>query len=857
MSAAPKTGRPFPGPAGDLFAARCPRESAVFLHSLGFWPVAIYPKGATRTGRSPSEGKDPIGKAWGAERWTLEKIEATFERHPEAGAGVCLGPGRAPAGAWLADIEGDGPEADDSRAKLFGGESVETLGWRSTRGDHAMLTCDGDRLKAIMPGLAALEGKGTLGMGVYKSPELPGLELRIGGFKADGAVKQFQSVVPPTPGTDGRPRAWAGPPDVASAPESFYRSLKGLATRLAAKGGPGRPEDGPFAGRATDGGGRWSPEDRAIAYLSKCEPAIQGHDGSGRCFKAACKVGPGFDLSPDTAIRLLLEVYNPTCDPPWSEAELRHKVEDAYATEARRGWILTEDRNGYQSNGRHEPNGKPPIGPAPNEGEDDPHRLARIYLDELKADDGPTLLYWQEDFHRWEGTHYRVCPDKEVRGEMTNSVKAEFDRLNLLAMSTWKPGKTKPVVRPVTTKAIGNVLQALCGLALLRFVDCPEQPAWLSDNPPFPAADVLPCRNALVNLPGVAAGDPTAKCLARPTPSFFGAYSLDFDYCPDEAPPLTWLKFLSDIWGDDPESVRAIQEWFGYNLTSDTSRQKIMMIIGPKRSGKGTIARTLTSLLGSANVATPTLAGFSSPFGAACLIGKPAAIFTDAKIGGRHDISLGVERLVAISGEDTQTIPRKNREDWIGRLRTRFTFLSNELPKLTDASGALPSRMMILRLTESFFGREDLLLEEKLKPELPAILLWAIAGWSRLKERGRFVQPESSRDLVEQLEDIASPVGEFAKELCVRGAAHEIFTKDLYSAWKDWCCEHGKDNPGDATTFGRNLTAACHNVRTTKQPTTRDGRKGRLYLGIDLNPEEKARRREAEKSEKREGTFAY
>jgi putative DNA primase/helicase len=41
------------------------------------------------------------------------------------------------------------------------------------------------------------------------------------------------------------------------------------------------------------------------------------------------------------------------------------------------------------------------------------------------------------------------------------------------------------------------------------------------------------------------------------------------------------------------------------------------------------------------------------------------------------------------------------------KLPVRFLFLTNELPRLDDASTALASRFMVLRLTRSFFGVED------------------------------------------------------------------------------------------------------------------------------------------------------
>ena len=340
--------------ARDVFQGKSPSASFVVLLQRGFWPIGIYPSGSKLPGSREriASGKEPIGAGWGLERWTLEKANATFRKWKGAGIGICLGPGRAPGEGWLIDIEGDGPEAEESRAKLFGGEEVETLGWGSARGRHMVLIADQARLEAIMPGLKILESKGPNGTGVYKSDALPGLELRIGGFKPDGSVKQVQSVVPPTHGTDDQARVWIGPFEVALVPDAFYEALGQLASKSASNRPSGGSGDGPYRGRATTSSDRWTPEARAVAYLQKCEPAISGQAGHRKAFKAACKIGPGFDLHPDTAFRLLREVYNPTCDPRWSEKELRHKVDEAYKVETRRGWLLEEPRKG-ERNGRH------------------------------------------------------------------------------------------------------------------------------------------------------------------------------------------------------------------------------------------------------------------------------------------------------------------------------------------------------------------------------------------------------------------------------------------------------------------------------------------------------------------------
>jgi len=67
---------------------------------------------------------------------------------------------------------------------------------------------------------------------------------------------------------------------------------------------------------------------RAREYIARIDPAISGQGGHKTTFYAAASIVQGFDLPLEDAYRLLCE-YNERCVPPWSEAELRHKIEQA------------------------------------------------------------------------------------------------------------------------------------------------------------------------------------------------------------------------------------------------------------------------------------------------------------------------------------------------------------------------------------------------------------------------------------------------------------------------------------------------------------------------------------------------
>ncbi len=259
-----------------------------------------------------------------------------------------------------------------------------------------------------------------------------------------------------------------------------------------------------------------------------------------------------------------------------------------------------------------------------------------------------------------------------------------------------------------------------------------------------------------------------------------------------------------------------------------------MLLIGPTRSGKGTIARVLTALLGPHNVCGPTLASFAQNFGLQTLIGKPLAIVSDARLSTKTDQATVVERLLSISGEDSLDIDRKYRDQWHGKLPTRLMILSNELPRLTESSGALVARFLVLQTTRKFLGNENENLTDELLVELPGILLWAIEGWRRRRARTgrRFVQPESGKQLLNELSELASPVSVFVEEHCIVDRTHRVYIEDLYQAWRKWCYSTGRREPGNPHTFGRDLRAVVPSIQTVQ--VRADGDRRRAYDGIGL-----------------------
>jgi putative DNA primase/helicase len=163
---------------------------------------------------------------------------------------------------------------------------------------------------------------------------------------------------------------------------------------------------------------------------------------------------------------------------------------------------------------------------------------------------------------------------------------------------------------------------------------------------------------------------------------------------------------------------------------------------------------------------------------------------------------------------------------------------SNELPSLGDASRAVAGRFVPLLLTETFYGKEDLELEDRLALELPGILNWALDGLGRLTEQTYFTRPANVDDTIRTLEDLASPVGAFVRDCCETGPDKSVQIDELYRAYRWWSEANGHPR-SPKQVFGRDLRAVLGGRLKVTQPGSGDNRQ-RAYEGIDLTGDTRA-----------------
>jgi putative DNA primase/helicase len=407
--------------------------------------------------------------------------------------------------------------------------------------------------------------------------------------------------------------------------------------------------------------------------------------------------------------------------------------------------------------------------PSPNQ----PLAVARRLVARMRV----PRLWWRGDFYQWQGTRWDATETSFIEHwiyRQTEHAEYEFvDAKGEASMRAWAPNK----------KRVADVAHALGVGALQRFGDDDK---------------VTATTNGILEI------GPAGRTLLPHTPERFNLFSLPFAYDADAECPF-WLAFLESILPGDQQAHDFLGEWFGYVLSGRTDQQKILALIGERRSGKGTIARVLAAMLGKENIAGLDLNLLPGNFGLESLIGKSLAISGDVRW---HSRSVGdaVPILLQVSGQDNVTAHRKNRSSWSGELGVRFMLMSNDTPTFSDRSGALSGRMIYVKFAQSFYGREDVSLTDKLLHELPGILNWALDGLERLNGRGRFTEPISGQAEAEAARRLSDPIGAFLEDWCVIDPGRDISLDLLFTRYRHWCESEGRTK--DSTTkeiFSRDL----------------------------------------------------
>lgn len=363
-----------------------------------------------------------------------------------------------------------------------------------------------------------------------------------------------------------------------------------------------------------------------------------------------------------------------------------------------------------------------------------------------------------------------------------------------------------------------------------------DLPQWLDGKGHLEPRNSVVFENGILDLSRYFKGE---SCVLKPDPRYFCLNAVPYDFDP-ELTAEDIIQYFNMIFNGRQDCIDLLQEWFGYHLTLDMSFEKMMILRGPPRSGKGTILGIIMAMLGDDQIVSTELSALATDFGYEPLMGKAAAFLPDAKVGWKRNIGAATEKLLQVIGGDPVGVNAKFKNvQGAVRLTCKFTMAVNIMPEIPDGARALESRLNILSFPNSYVGKEDWGLKRRLAKSAHKLVPWALEGLKRLRRRGEFTLPESSQHEFETFRITANAMSQFISECCIISGANGdmVGVQGLYELWDNWCKACGRDRTSRPH-FGQLLNLSAPGV---KRARVREGTE-RVYKYTGLRITESAKK---------------
>ena len=550
--------------------------------------------------------------------------------------------------------------------------------------------------------------------------------------------------------------------------------------------------------------------ERVKRYLSEVDPAIDGQGGNKKTFGLMCKLAGGLDLSELEAMEGF-EDWNARCLPPWESQELSRMYRSAYATYGEKyGSMLSRDYKSkinvddFTSKLPHDKEA------ALSEIRINARELAKL----SKADLGLIKDFAKENLAIAKGLVDDIVKESkeslgleyskeqeedgclngddflEVAQAFIERVKRRFVRY-AANFYVYESGLYSLIQDDYMEKKIHDFLKTVK-------VKNPDGPPLSFDITKRKVAEVFACvknevmirenlqfedwldgsERKVINLKN-GLYDMESKSIIPHSDNFFSIRQLEFDF-DSEAHCPAWMSCLQE-WFNDDESRKSLGALFSYIVSGRIDQQKVFLMIGKTRAGKGTAAKVLEAMVGSENTCGPQLSSLSRDFGLEPLLGKSLALVGEANVGSKDDSTAITNIIKMITGDDKMTINRKNQKSVDVRLKSRFVFMANHIEEFPDISGAISGRFIILPFRNSFFGKENKDLDQKLKDERSGIFNWMVQflGVDAFEPKSALIERAI-------LQNSAAPVKSFFHENYELIGGQFFHKQTLYSHFKIW-----------------------------------------------------------------------
>jgi putative DNA primase/helicase len=533
-----------------------------------------------------------------------------------------------------------------------------------------------------------------------------------------------------------------------------------------------------------------SPFQHAEALCKAMPAAVSGSGGHVALLRLARALRWGLELDEAQTVNLISELYNPRCEPAWSDTEIAHKAEHAGAEDGApyaRGALLPPD----------EPIESPPQTESPKPSAALLCELSKCHFTDSGNADRFALTFGEDvryctprkKWLRWTGQRWEWDECEQIVELAKRVARAVWEEIH------YAP-EASDARKSVTKHALySESRQSLTNLVTLAQSKCALLPSALDSDP-----WLFNVRNGTLDL-RTAELRPHARedLITKLAP-------VDFD---PSATSELWDRCLEKFTGSDRELSAYLQRALGLALCGQVREKAFWFAYGEPDGGKSTFLNAVAAALGDYHVAADSetwLARHDAGGNRGDLVrllGARLVTSSEFKPGGRFDVKL----MKAITGGDPITAAAKYEGEITFQPAFSLWLAGNDAPTIHDDDEGMWRRVRRVPFTKPIpRSEQDAGMPDKLRtPEVgAAILTWAVAGclaW-QLEGLGSSAAVERSNTDYRAEMDRVAP---FFEERCVFELDAKALASELRGAYDMWCRNRGVRSPLGSKEFAKKL----------------------------------------------------
>lgn len=285
--------------------------------------------------------------------------------------------------------------------------------------------------------------------------------------------------------------------------------------------------------------------------------------------------------------------------------------------------------------------------------------------------------------------------------------------------------------------------------------------------------------------------------------------------------PLFKKTLFAEIFRGRREVAHFWLRWMGYGMTGHASEQKILLLTGEGRNGKGVLMSIISRIQGSYYTQPPMRLWLTQRGGSSGGPDEDKAKLDGARLVVSDEAPKNAEfdeaALKEFSGQSPISTSRKNKPGFTFTPIGKLVLLTNVRPRIDSVGAAIWERIHEIQFKEQFLSRTSPRFvdgetfevdptrgETILAKELPGVLnmlLDAAADWY---QHGLGMIDEVAAAVAEYQEE-TDALGPFLKVCCETGKSFEVEAGTLYATYCRFQERNALGSAMTQTAFGRAL----------------------------------------------------